>query len=69
MNPGGLILVVGGVVAILVGVRGSQSQVFAALTGKGATSSSTATRTNFTQAPPGSPMQPAPNPSNPVLSA
>ena len=69
MNVGGLVLLVVGVTAVLIGVRGSQSQVFAAITGKGATSSTTATRTNFTQAPAGPPMTASPTGSNPVLSA
>lgn len=69
MNPGGIVLVVVGVVAVLIGVRGSQSQTFAAITGKGAGASSLTSRTNFTQAPAGPPMNPSPSPSNPVLSA
>lgn len=37
MNPWGIVLLVGGVVAILVGVRGTQSQVFQVITGHSAT--------------------------------
>lgn len=40
MNPGRLFLLIGGVAAVLIGVRGSQSQAFAALTGKGLSTSS-----------------------------
>lgn len=39
MNPGRLLLFVGGVIAVIVGVRGSQKQSLAALTGKGLPSS------------------------------
>jgi hypothetical protein len=62
VNPGGVILVVAGVVMVLVGVRGSQSQVFAAVTGKGATKSTTATVTNFAPASSGAGIVPATSP-------
>lgn len=37
VNPAGVVLLAVGVIAVLVGVRGSQAQVFAALTGKSST--------------------------------
>lgn len=36
MNPAGAVLVIIGILAVIVGVRGSQTSVFKLLTGKGA---------------------------------
>lgn len=51
LNPGGIVLLVVGVVMVLVGVRGSQSQVFAAVTGKAGATRTLASSTNFMPGP------------------
>lgn len=58
MNPGGVILIVAGIFMVLIGVRGSESSVFAAITGQTAGTSSTTSRTDFSAAN-GATIQPA----------
>jgi len=50
VNPIGLVLVVGGILAVIVGVRGTQSGTFAALTGKSGATGATVTAATQTTA-------------------
>lgn len=66
LNPGGVILTVLGVVLILIGVKGTQSKVFLALTGTpSGTTPATAAPAMPGAAPGASALNPQPVPSGP----